>query len=29
MRERWAAIPDFQRTRGALRFLAACLIFLS
>ena len=24
MRERWAAIPDFQRTRGALRFLAAC-----
>ena len=23
MRERWAAIPDFQRTRGALRFLAA------
>ncbi len=25
MRERWAAIPDFQRTRGALRFLAACL----
>ena len=21
MRERWAAIPDFQRTRGALRFL--------
>ncbi len=24
-RERWAAIPDFQRTRGALRFLAACL----
>ena len=25
MRGRWAAIPDFQRTRGALRFLAACL----
>jgi Protein of unknown function (DUF499) len=25
MRERWAAISDFQRTRGALRFLAACL----
>ena len=25
MSERWAAIPDFQRTRGALRFLAACL----
>lgn len=25
MRERWAAIPDFQRTRGALRFLATCL----
>jgi len=25
MRERWAAIPDFQRTRGALRFVAACL----
>ena len=25
MRERWAAIPDFQRTRGALRFLAGCL----
>jgi hypothetical protein len=25
MRERWAAIPDFQRTRGALRFLAAYL----
>ena len=22
MRERWAAIPEFQRTRGALRFLA-------
>jgi predicted AAA+ superfamily ATPase len=25
MRERWAAITDFQRTRGTLRFLAACL----
>ena len=25
MRERWAAIPDFQRTRGALRFLVSCL----
>jgi len=25
MRERWAAIHDFQRTRGALRFLAVCL----
>jgi hypothetical protein len=25
MRERWAAIPEFQRTRGSLRFLAACL----
>ena len=25
MRERWAAILDFQRTRGALRFLASCL----
>ena len=25
MRERWAAIPEFQRTRGALRFLASCL----
>ena len=25
MRERWAAIPDYQRTRGALRFLASCL----
>jgi len=25
MKERWAAIPDFQRTRGALRFLATCL----
>ena len=25
MRERWASIPDFQRTRGVLRFLAAVL----
>jgi hypothetical protein len=25
MKERWASIPDFQRTRGALRFLAASL----
>jgi hypothetical protein len=25
MRERWAAIAEFQKTRGALRFLAACL----
>jgi hypothetical protein len=25
MRGRWAAVPAFQRTRGALRFLAACL----
>ncbi|MEM3059151.1 MAG: DUF499 domain-containing protein [Methanomassiliicoccales archaeon] len=25
MKERWASIPDFQRTRGALRFLAAIL----
>lgn len=25
MRERWDAIPDFQKTRGALRFLASCL----
>ncbi|MCL2824356.1 MAG: DUF499 domain-containing protein [Polyangiaceae bacterium] len=25
MRERWAAIPEFQRTRGALRFLAKSL----
>lgn len=25
MRERWASLPDFQRTRGALRFLAVCL----
>ncbi len=25
MKERWASIPDFQRTRGALRFLASVL----
>ncbi len=25
MRGRWAAVPAFQRTRGALRFLATCL----
>lgn len=25
MRERWASLPHFQRTRGALRFLAVCL----
>lgn len=25
MRERWASIESFQRTRGALRFLASCL----
>jgi hypothetical protein len=25
MRQRWAALPEYQRTRGALRFLAACL----
>ena len=25
MRERWASIPDFQRTRGVLRFLAVVL----
>ncbi len=25
MRERWSAVDAFQRTRGALRFLAACL----
>jgi hypothetical protein len=25
MRERWASLPHFQRTRGALRFLAICL----
>ncbi len=25
MRQRWASLPEYQRTRGALRFLAACL----
>ncbi|MGE3267463.1 MAG: DUF499 domain-containing protein, partial [Chloroflexota bacterium] len=25
MRERWTAVDGFQRTRGALRFLASCL----
>lgn len=25
MSQRWASLPDFQRTRGALRFLASCL----
>jgi len=25
MRERWASLDSFQRTRGALRFLATCL----
>jgi len=25
MKERWASLPNFQRTRGALRFLAICL----
>ena len=25
MRERWTAVEGFQRTRGALRFLASCL----
>lgn len=25
MKERWASLPDFQRTRGALRFLATVL----
>jgi hypothetical protein len=25
MRQRWAALPEYQRTRGALRFLAGCL----
>ncbi|MHC5055013.1 MAG: ATP-binding protein [Planctomycetota bacterium] len=25
MKERWCAVEDFQRTRGALRFLASCL----
>lgn len=28
MRERWASLPHFQRTRGALRFLAVCLYVL-
>ncbi len=28
MRERWASLPDFQRTRGALRFLSVCLYTL-
>lgn len=28
MQERWASLPDFQRTRGALRFLAVCLYAL-
>ena len=28
MRERWNSIPDFQRTRGALRFLAICMYTL-
>ncbi len=28
MRERWASIDAFQRTRGALRFLASCLYSL-
>jgi len=25
MRQRWASLPEYQRTRGALRFLAVCL----
>jgi predicted AAA+ superfamily ATPase len=25
MRERWTAVDAFQRTRGALRFLASCM----
>ncbi len=25
MRQRWASLPLYQRTRGALRFLAACM----
>jgi len=25
MRQGWASLPEYQRTRGALRFLAACL----
>jgi hypothetical protein len=28
MRERWTAVDSFQRTRGALRFLASCLYSL-
>ncbi|MBN2393686.1 MAG: DUF499 domain-containing protein [Anaerolineae bacterium] len=28
MTERWASLPDFQRTRGALRFLSVCLYTL-
>jgi predicted AAA+ superfamily ATPase len=28
MSQRWASLPDFQRTRGALRFLATCLYAL-
>jgi len=28
MRERWTAVESFQRTRGALRFLASCLYSL-
>lgn len=28
MRERWTAVDAFQRTRGALRFLASCLYSL-
>lgn len=28
MRERWSSLPNFQRTRGALRFLAVCLYTL-
>ena len=28
MKERWNSIPDFQRTRGALRFLAVCMYAL-
>lgn len=28
MRERWTAVDSFQRTRGALRFLASCLFSL-
>ncbi|NLJ47119.1 MAG: ATP-binding protein [Treponema sp.] len=28
MRERWTAVDAFQRTRGALRFLASCMHYL-